>query len=105
MQRFQALQLFKRPGRHSFDRAASPVGLSYNTLTQASAPNLGCQLGVGPAASQGQWGSEGVWAAGGGGSPPPGMQVQRSANSVIVGASGKVYHRWARRGGVCGLFE
>ena len=35
----------------------------------------------------------GGWPQGASPAPSPAMMVQRSANSVIVGASGKVYHR------------
>jgi hypothetical protein len=81
------------------DRPSSPAIPTYSSLTQASAPNLGAAAAGQPGM---QWWQGDAGAAAGGGwpqepSPAPSaaMMVQRSANSVIVGASGKVYHRCA----------
>lgn len=81
------------------DRPSSPAVPTYSSLTQASAPNLGATAAGQPGM---QWWQGDAGAAAGGGwpqgaSPMPSavMMVQRSANSVIVGASGKVYHRCA----------
>jgi hypothetical protein len=92
----------------SLDRPSSPALLSYNSLSQASAPDLGRQHPLGgpaAAAAQGQWGLDGAFGAGFGtgggggllgGSPAAGGMVQRSANSAIVGSSAKLCHRCAR---------
>jgi len=82
---------------------SSPYAVTYQTLCQASAPDLGRHLATAAAGGGlGQWqgcitqAGEGPAGSGGSGllgpSPPPGL-VQRSANSAIVG--GRVYNRWA----------
>jgi hypothetical protein len=101
LQCLQAFQGFKPLGRAlvgspTQSGSASPAALTYQSLCQASAPDLCSHL----RRAQGRGDSllDVLFPANGGGSgtASPGGLVQRSASSAVVG--GRVYHRWVLPG-------